>query len=132
MLTSSMQALRLAAPQHTKICEPDLFDGSDPKKLQPFLVQLELNFCNQPNVFQLDRYKVNYKLSFLKGKVLDYFKLSLMDLHANPAWPDDYDMLVSELQTNFGPFDIEANAENELEWLKMHDNQKVAKYTVGF
>ena len=44
LLASSIQAPRPAAPQHTKICEPDLFNGSNPKKLQPFLVQLELNF----------------------------------------------------------------------------------------
>ena len=46
------------------------------------------------------------------------------DPHANPAWSDDYNELVSKLRTNFSPFDIEADAENELEWLKMHDNQK--------
>ena len=71
-------------------------------------------------------------LSFLKGTALDYFELSLMDLHTNPAWSDGYDKLISELQTNFGPFDIEADAENELEWLKMRDNQKVAKYIISF
>ena len=65
-------------------------------------------------------------LSFLKGTALDYFKLLLMDPHAKPTWSNDYNELVSELQTNFGPFDIKANAENELEWLKMCDNQKVA------
>ena len=75
-------------------------------------------------------------LSFLKGTAFDYFKPSLMDLHANPTWFNNYNELVSELRTklwtNFSPFDIEANAENELEWLKMHDNQKVAKYIVSF
>ena len=55
-----------------------------------------------------------------------------MDPHANPAWSDDYDELVSELRTNFGPFDIEADVENELEQFKMRDNQKVAKYIVSF
>ena len=54
-------------------------------------------------------------LSFLKGTALDYFKPLLMDPHANPAWSDDYNELISKLQTNFGPFDIKANAENELE-----------------
>ena len=83
-------------------------------------------------MFQLNSYKVNYTLSFLKGTALDYFKPSLMDPHANPAWSDDYDELVSKLQTNFGPFDIKADAKNELERLKMRDNQKVAKYIVSF
>ena len=44
MLIGSIQAPHPATPQCTKIQEPDLFDGSDPKKLQSFLVQLELNF----------------------------------------------------------------------------------------
>ena len=97
LLAGSIQALRPVAPQCTKIREPDPFDGSDPKKLQPVLVQLELNFRNRPNTFQLDSYKVNYTLSFLKGTALDYFKPSLMDPHANPTWSNDYDKLVSEL-----------------------------------
>ena len=78
--------------------------ASDPKKLQPFLAQLELNFHNQPNMFQLDIYKVNYMLSFLKGTALNYFEPSLMDPHTSPAWADDYDKLISKLQTNFSPF----------------------------
>ena len=71
-------------------------------------------------------------LSFLKGTALDYFKPSLMDPYANPAWANNYAELVSELWTNFSLFDIEADAENELEWLKIHDNQKVANYIVSF
>ena len=78
MLASSIQVPHLAAPQCTKIHKPDLFDGSNPKKLQPFLVQLELNFCDQPNAFQLDMYKVNYMLSFLKGTALNYLLMYLM------------------------------------------------------
>ena len=116
-----MHTTCLAAPQCTKIREPNLFDGSDPKKLQPFLVQLELNFCNWPDVFQLNIYKVNYTLSFLKGIALNYFEPLLIDPHANPTGSDDYNELVSELWSNFSPFDIEADAENELEWLKMSD-----------
>ena len=77
-------------------------------------------------------YKVNYTLFFLKGIALDYFKLSLMDPHANPAWSDNYNKLLSKLQMNFSPFNIEADAENELEWLKICHNQKVAKYIVSF
>ena len=132
MLIGSIQAPCLAAPQHTKIYKPNSFNSSNPKKLQPFLVQLELNFHDQPDGFQLNMYKVNYRLSFLKGTAFNYFKMSLMDSHANPTWSNDYNELISELQTNFGPFNIKASAENELEQLKMCDNQKVAKYIVSF
>ena len=83
-------------------------------------------------MFHLNTHKANYMLCFLKGTALNYFKPLLMDPYNNPVWANDYAKLISELQTNFGPFNIEADAENELEWLKMHDNQKVAKYIVIF
>ena len=83
-------------------------------------------------MFQLNMYKINYMLSFLKGIAVNYFEPLLIDPHANPTWANNYNELISELWTNFSPFNIEANTENELEWLKMHDNQKVAKYIVSF
>ena len=33
-----------SSSSHTRVCEPDTFDGTDPKKLHAFLVQCELNF----------------------------------------------------------------------------------------
>ena len=77
-------------------------------------------------------YKVNFMLSFLKGTALNYFEPSLMDLYTNPIWADNCTELISKLWTNFGPFDIKSDAENDLEWLKMHDNQKVAKSILSF
>jgi Retrotransposon gag protein len=64
--------------------------------------------------------------------VLDYFEPALMDLDENPIWSTDYSELTSELQTNFGPFNPKADAENELDQLQMKDNQKIAKYIVSF
>ena len=43
-----------------------------------------------------------------------------------------YKCNILQLWTNFGPFNIKADAENELEWFKMCNNQKVAKYIVSF
>ena len=97
MLAGLIQPHRPAAPQCTKIREPNPFDSSDPKKLQPFLVQLELNFRNRPNTFQLNMYKVNYTLSFLKGTALDYFEPSLMDPHANPTWSDERQATINQI-----------------------------------
>ncbi|KAG6326422.1 hypothetical protein ID866_12666 [Astraeus odoratus] len=55
---------------HTKVREPDTFNGMDPKKLHEFLVQCELNFHNRPQAFCLDSWKVGFALSFLKGIAL--------------------------------------------------------------
>jgi Domain of unknown function (DUF4939) len=116
----------------TKVRKPDPFDGSNTRKLQPFLVQCQLSFCNRPNTFASNEAKVTFALSYLKGTALDYFKPALMDPDENPVWSTDYSEFTSELWTNFGPFNPEADAENELNWLWMKDNQKIAKYIVSF
>ena len=38
----------------TKVCEPDTFNGTDPKKLHTFFVQCELNFQDRPKAFRTD------------------------------------------------------------------------------
>ena len=48
----------------TKVHEPDVFDGSDTCKLQSFLVQCTLNFCNCPDTFTSDSDKVTFALSY--------------------------------------------------------------------
>ncbi|KAG6326100.1 hypothetical protein ID866_12989 [Astraeus odoratus] len=64
---------------HTKVCEPDTFNGMDLKKLREFLVQCELNFCDRPQAFHLDLQKVSFALSFLKGIALAWFEPNLLD-----------------------------------------------------
>ncbi|KAG6327147.1 hypothetical protein ID866_11942 [Astraeus odoratus] len=63
----------------TKVREPDTFDGTNPKKLCEFLVQCELNFCNRPQAFCLDLWKVSFALSFLKGIALAWFEPDLLN-----------------------------------------------------
>ncbi|KAG6327023.1 hypothetical protein ID866_12066 [Astraeus odoratus] len=90
---------------HTKVHEPDTFNGTDPKKLHEFLVQCKLNFCNRLQAFCSDAQKVSFALSFLKGIALTWFEPNLLDATpgADPAWADDYSEFVIELTTNFGP-----------------------------
>ena len=61
LLTQSLSSLKSAT--WTKVCEPDVFDGSNTRKLQPFLVQCTLNFCNRPDAFTSDSDKVTFALS---------------------------------------------------------------------
>ena len=51
----------------SKVREPDPFDGTDTTKLRTFLVQLQLNFNDQPCTFSEDWRKVNFAISYLKG-----------------------------------------------------------------
>ena len=51
--TLTLLAQSLSTPKKnsewTKVREPDVFDGSDTRKRQPFLVQCTLNFRNHPD-----------------------------------------------------------------------------------
>jgi hypothetical protein len=119
--------------RRTKIREPDQFDGSDPRKLRTFLVQCELNFQDRPRSFDTDRAKVLYAQSFLKGTVLDWFEPDLLNGQGfRPRWVDNYEAFVFELESNFGPYDPEGEAEDRLDELTMGENQRITKYLVEF
>ena len=121
--------------QHSKVREPDQFDGSDSRKLRSFLVQCQLNFNDRVTAFASDKAKVNYVLSFLKGTALDWFEPALLRIQEGgfpPAWFDNYSAFVSELRTNFGPHDPVGDAEADIEALRMRDTQRITKYIVEF
>ncbi|KAG6327309.1 hypothetical protein ID866_11780 [Astraeus odoratus] len=119
---------------HTKVHEPDTFNGTDPKKLHEFLVQCELNFCNRLQAFCSDTWKVSFALSFLKGIALTWFKPDLLDAipGAEPAWANNYSEFVIELTTNLGPHDPISDAEHQLDNLLMKDSSQINKYIIKF
>ena len=133
--TLTLLAQSLSAPKKnsewTKVREPDVFDGSDTHKLQPFLVQCTLNFKNHPDAFSTDSAKVTFALSYLKGTVLDWLE-PLLTSGLNLAWLNDYSNFISELRKNFRPHDPEGEAKADLENLHMCDNQCIVKYLVDF
>ena len=107
------------------------FDRSDTRKLQPFLTQCLLNFRDHPDAFSDDGAKVTYVFSFLHGTALDWFEPTLTSGCYAP-WLTDYSAFVSELQNNFGPHDLEGEAEGGLKNLRMCNTQRITKYLVEF
>ena len=86
----------------TKVHEPNTFNSSDPHKLRAFLVLCELNFQNRPKAFAMDRAKVTYAQSYLRGMALEWFKPNLLNVsnpNACPIWMDSYHQFVSELMS---------------------------------
>jgi hypothetical protein len=49
-----------------------------------------------------------------------------------PAWLNDWDKFVQELETNFGPYNDIGDVENELATLKMLTSQRISEYIVCF
>ena len=55
-----------------------------------------------------------------------------MDSDRDPKWLTDWSTFVQVLHTQFGPIDPTADAEDNLDNLKMHDNHCIVKYNVNF
>src|SRR6266481_5877351 len=117
---------------HVKIREPDTFDGADPHQLCTFLLQCSLNFKERADAFSTDDAKVTYALSFLTGSVMDCFKPYLHDANNPPLWLSSYDLFCKELESNFGLFNPEGEAEAEIEVLWMPENDRATIYFVEF
>jgi len=124
-----------SSSSRAKVREPDTFDGTDPKKLWTFLVQCELCFQDRAKAFRLDKAKVTFAQSYLKGMTLEWFEPDLFN-SGNPAdrprWMDSWVHFVTELQSTFGPHDPIADAEHQLEHLRMKDAHRVTRYIVDF
>ena len=119
----------------TKVREPNMFNGSDPRKLRTFLVLFKLNFQNRPKAFATDRAKVTYAQSYLRGMALEWFKLDLLNVsnpNAHPIWMDNYHQFISELKSNFGLHDPVRDTEHQLDNLSMKEGQKINKYVIEF
>ncbi|KIK20948.1 hypothetical protein PISMIDRAFT_12582 [Pisolithus microcarpus 441] len=119
----------------TKVCEPDTFNGSDPKKLCEFLMQCKLNFQDHLKACQTSHAKVTFTQSYLKGMALAWFELDLLipdDYFNCPLWMDDYQEFLHKLTTNFGPHDAVADTVQNLENLLMKDSSHIPKYVIEF
>jgi len=134
-LSCSSRRTNDSSSSRAKVREPDTFDGTDPKKLRTFLVQCELCFQDRAKAFRLDRAKVTFAQSYLKGMTLEWFEPDLLN-SGNPAdhprWMDSWVHFVAELQSTFGPHDPIADAEHQLEHLRMKDAHRITRYIVDF
>ena len=118
--------------QKAKAKEPDTFDGSEPQKLNNFILLCNLFFCSKNPVYSDDSNKVTFVLSYLWGAALEFFEPSFLDSDEIPNWLDDWPNFVQTLCTQFGPVDPTADAEDGTNNLNMHDNQHIVKYNVKF
>src|SRR5467141_195270 len=125
------EIVKTGSPSKPKLREPDTFDGSDSRKLRTFILQCKLNFRDRPDLFQDDKSKVNYVLSYLKGTALDCFESAILD-PKEPDWADDFSLFTDELESNFGTYDTVSEAEAEFEGLCMHDSHQATKYFIKF
>jgi hypothetical protein len=130
MMTDELRQ-RNNPPKRAKAKEPDTFDGSEPRKLNNFILLCNLYFRNNPS-YSDDETKVTFALSYLRGTALEFFEPSILDSDESPEWMDNWSAFIRALRTQFGPIDPTADAEDGIDNLKMQDNQRIVKYNVEF
>ena len=77
--------------------------------------------------------RVTFALSYLWDIAQEWFEPGLLGLTDDyPEWLDDWDLFVTELKNNFGPFNESADIKHELSHLRMKDTQRISDYLVHF
>ena len=76
----------------TKVKQPDTFDGSDPHKLNNFILLCDLYFrhSHNPSAYSDNSAKVTFALSHLRGLALDLFEPTILDSEETPDWLVDW------------------------------------------
>jgi len=121
-------------PHQSKACIPDIFDGSDPHKLNHFLFQCRLFFHANPLQFSTNEEKINFALMHLSGVVQDWFEVALQqeDLSYTQPWLSTWHLFVDELQVHFVLSDPVGDAANLINNLHMKPGDKIATYNMEF
>src|SRR5579863_7809530 len=137
LLTSKLSSITERKPKSTvKPRAPDVFDGTDPAKLETFLFQLSMYFSTCRDNFRDDESRVTFAISYLKGIPLDWtqdeFSQSLVEDDVEPSWFFDYSEFTKELKRMFGPRDGAADAAASLERLRFKDNAKAIRFNLDF
>jgi hypothetical protein len=117
-------------PYNSKVKEPDTFDGSDPRKLNNFILLCNLYFRNNP-AYSDDDSKVTFALTLLRGTALEFFEPMLMS-NEPLEWENDWSEFLRVLRSQFGPLDPTADAEDNIDNLKMKEGQRILKYNIEF
>jgi len=121
-------------PHQSKARIPDIFNGSDPQKLNHFLFQCRLFFHANPLQFSTDEEKINFALTCLSGVAQDWFEVALQqeDLGYTQPWLSAWHLFVDKLWVHFGLSDPVGDATNLINNLRMKPGDKIATYNVEF
>ncbi|KAF9440716.1 hypothetical protein P691DRAFT_625480, partial [Macrolepiota fuliginosa MF-IS2] len=109
-----------------KACEPDTFNGSDPKKLSEWLFQLKLYFRANYGQFTTANGHINFAITYLCSTTLSWFHTILadekdFDYTSTPL--NKWKTFEEELTKCFSSINTASKAVEELDNLWMGHNQ---------
>ena len=109
---------------------PDMFDGTNPEKLDAFEGQCRMIFLGDEKRFSNPRKQALYAGSFLKGLAFDWWLQELRK--SNLEFRDMADNFWSILRERFGYPDYTRIIERKLTYLRMKDTDHVNHHIVRF
>jgi len=92
---------------------PDTFNGSDPMKLETFILQFSLYIILHATDVPDEKAKVSFILSYLKGSLLDWFQTDL--INGSVTWLQDTQLFLNKLQCLFSSWDPVADVTTAIE-----------------
>ena len=121
-------------PKKDKIDQPVIFDGKVKSKLPEFLVELEVYFDHNCEVYDgKDKQKVTFAGTRLGGQPRSWFMNQRRLKATRPLeWFTDYDAFTKILQARFGIRDEEDWAESHIRKLRMTDDQRLDDFLLKF
>lgn len=120
-----------APPSTIRVHKPDLFSGSEPRKLRPFLTKCQMAFRLDPRAFRNDTTCILYAGSHLDGPALNWFE-SMQTFNPDAEALTKWEEFSKALQQEFGePFPHFA-AQHRLYRLKMTSDSHITEFNSEF
>jgi hypothetical protein len=104
----------ITSPKEIKMNTPTPFSG-ERKKLDTFLMEVEMYLAMNNDIYDTDKKKIIFTLSFMKDGTAGAWKQSYWTTHANAAQIQSWDDFKQEIRDSFTQVDKEGDAITKLE-----------------
>jgi len=121
----------LAIESKLDVRKPEPFTGKDPRKWRPFITECRLNFHAKPTIFQLEKHRVAFALSYLKETALNHMIHLLTKSQRHPALLQ-WDAFEEEFGRMFGPANRKIEAESAMRQMFMGHDERFSQWIVKF
>ena len=109
LLVKKIDAMPCSKKRSIKSREPDVFNGTNPNKLDNYIFQLTLYLAAISDDFPDNNMQITFTLSYLKGTPLDWFQLEMTHVlatsHTFLVWSTSITTFLTKLWHLFGPWD---------------------------
>src|SRR5215469_12231263 len=114
-----------------ELTNPEKFNGTSDKKLQPFFFTCELNFDTNPRHFATDERKIQYAIAHFADTPLVWVRTQSA-LQPRPDFFSTWKLFKEKITKMYGIQDPSSAAASGLDNLYMRENHKCNRYVADF